>query len=116
MFDLNKHVFERRAENGTTEGLGELVIQKPGYFDASLKLGVEENGQSNRLSRRERDEDASPSFRLLTLPFAVKRQVDSLADGDFIQSQWALGRNVTIHGWVYSFVPSRPTRLLLPRR
>jgi hypothetical protein len=92
IFDLNTHIFNRRASdsssssggaNGTTHGgalnatetKGELLIKKATYFDESLRLGVEEN---------------------------VKRQVNNLADGEFIQSQWALGRNVTVHGWVYS--------------
>ncbi|KAL7413021.1 carbonic anhydrase [Mrakia frigida] len=76
VFDMNSHIFNKRDESLNSTGeLGELVIKKPGYFDASLKLGVEEN---------------------------VKRQVNNIADGSFIQSQWSLGRNVTVHGWVYS--------------
>ena len=49
VFDLNTHVFGRRAEGGgainATETKGELVIKKATYFDPSLKLAVEENGQ-----------------------------------------------------------------------
>ena len=48
VFNLDRHVHhraERRAEaaasnNGT---LGPLTIKKPDYYDASLRLGVEEN-------------------------------------------------------------------------
>ncbi|KAL7413039.1 carbonic anhydrase-domain-containing protein [Mrakia frigida] len=79
VFDMNSHIFDKRGGEGLNsteeEDLGELIIKKPGYFDASLKLGVEEN---------------------------VKRQVNNIADSTFIQTQWSLGHNVTVHGWVYS--------------
>lgn len=46
VFDMNSHIFNKRDESLNSTGeLGELIIKKPGYFDASLKLGVEENGE-----------------------------------------------------------------------
>lgn len=83
-FDMKRHIHElpqRRAEaaaasngtssHGSSPSLGPLVIKKASYADPSLRLGVEEN---------------------------VRRQVNNLADDEFIQQQWALGKNVTIHG------------------
>lgn len=78
VFDVHRHIFHRRAdaaEGAAAGSRGELEIKKPGYFDATLKLGIEEN---------------------------VRRQVNAIADDKFIQDQWANGKNISVIGWVYS--------------
>ena len=66
VFDVHRHIFHRRAdaEETVAGGRGELTIKKPSYYDATLKLGIEEN---------------------------VRRQVNAIADDNFVQQQWALG-------------------------
>jgi len=103
VFDMNSHIFKRDQSLNSTEGLGELIIKKPGYFDASLKLGVEENGEFELVFGVV--VDASTYFSSSPFLFAhhvsrwltdaivyihthsVKRQVNNIADGSFIQSQ-----------------------------